>query len=184
MITNARIICMKLIVIYGLPASGKLTVAKELNKITGYPVVHNHQLLNIAHSLYGEHSPKLFDFYKRLLCYLLEESLRIDKNIIHTLVFLEYFNEDTMLEIEAEWSKRGLEINYVELRCDEKELLHRVTSEDRIQNGKIVNPEKLKKSIENKYVYLPNWSKEVLKIDNTNYSAKEVATLIKEYYSL
>lgn len=33
---------MRLIFIYGLPATGKLTVAQELAKRTGYKLFHNH----------------------------------------------------------------------------------------------------------------------------------------------
>jgi len=33
---------MRLVFIYGMPATGKLTVAKELVDITGYALFHNH----------------------------------------------------------------------------------------------------------------------------------------------
>jgi hypothetical protein len=37
---------MKLIFIYGLPATGKLTVAKELAAITGFRLFHNHLVID------------------------------------------------------------------------------------------------------------------------------------------
>ena len=58
---------MKLIVIYGPPAVGKLTVAKELAKITGYRVLHNHLVIDMVESVFSRDSPmfwKLIDSYR------------------------------------------------------------------------------------------------------------------------
>ena len=38
---------MRLIFIYGLPATGKLTVAQELAKLTGYKLFHNHMVVDL-----------------------------------------------------------------------------------------------------------------------------------------
>ena len=43
---------MRLIFIYGLPATGKLTVARELTLITGYPLFHNHLVVDLLWSLF------------------------------------------------------------------------------------------------------------------------------------
>jgi hypothetical protein len=47
---------MKLIFIYGSPAVGKLTVAKELASITGYKISHNHLTFDLASSLFDPFS--------------------------------------------------------------------------------------------------------------------------------
>jgi hypothetical protein len=47
---------MKLIFIYGSPAVGKLTVAKELASITGYKIFHNHLTFDLASSLFDSFS--------------------------------------------------------------------------------------------------------------------------------
>src|ERR1700747_3700957 len=38
---------MRLIFIYGMPATGKLTVARELARITGFKVFHNHLAVDL-----------------------------------------------------------------------------------------------------------------------------------------
>ena len=43
---------MRLIFIYGLPATGKLTVARELARMTGYPVFHNHLVVDMLQSIF------------------------------------------------------------------------------------------------------------------------------------
>src|SRR5580658_3884413 len=43
---------MKLIFIYGLPATGKLTVAVELAAMTGYKLFHNHLAVDLLLSVF------------------------------------------------------------------------------------------------------------------------------------
>ena len=43
---------MRLIFVYGLPATGKLTVARELALITGFQVFHNHLAVDLLLSVF------------------------------------------------------------------------------------------------------------------------------------
>jgi hypothetical protein len=43
---------MRLVFIYGIPATGKLTVAQELAKRTGYSLFHNHLVVDLLLSLF------------------------------------------------------------------------------------------------------------------------------------
>jgi shikimate kinase len=43
---------MKLIIIYGPEATGKLTIAKELAKATGFRLFHNHVSVDVAKTFF------------------------------------------------------------------------------------------------------------------------------------
>ncbi len=43
---------MRLIFIYGMPASGKLTVARELVSLSGFRIFHNHQVVDLLLSVF------------------------------------------------------------------------------------------------------------------------------------
>ena len=43
---------MKLIIIHGAPASGKLTIAKGLAETWGFSVMHNHLTIDLAMTVY------------------------------------------------------------------------------------------------------------------------------------
>src|SRR5450759_320562 len=43
---------MKLIFIYGMPASGKLTIARELAGMTGFKLFHNHLVVDLLLSTF------------------------------------------------------------------------------------------------------------------------------------
>ena len=43
---------MKLIFLHGLPGVGKLTVARELAKLTGFRIFHNHLTVDLVESVF------------------------------------------------------------------------------------------------------------------------------------
>jgi len=48
---------MKLIIIFGPPAVGKMTVGKELSKITNLKLFHNHMSLELVNNFYDFGTP-------------------------------------------------------------------------------------------------------------------------------
>jgi tRNA uridine 5-carbamoylmethylation protein Kti12 len=44
---------MQLIFLHGLPGVGKLTVARELAKLTGFNVFHNHLAVDLVESIFA-----------------------------------------------------------------------------------------------------------------------------------
>lgn len=49
---------MKLVVIYGAEATGKLTVAKQLASATGFRLFHNHVSVDVARVLFSHGEPR------------------------------------------------------------------------------------------------------------------------------
>lgn len=48
---------MKLVFLHGPPAAGKLTIARELAGLTGYPLFHNHLIVNATLAVYPFGTP-------------------------------------------------------------------------------------------------------------------------------
>ena len=55
-----------LVLLHGPPASGKLTIAKELSDLVGARVFHNHLTLDIAKSLLTFGDPEFWDLVRDL----------------------------------------------------------------------------------------------------------------------
>ena len=51
---------MKLLLIHGAPATGKLTVARELSRLTNIALVDNHAAIDIARMVFGFAKPGFF----------------------------------------------------------------------------------------------------------------------------
>ncbi|MDO8512435.1 MAG: AAA family ATPase [bacterium] len=174
---------MKLIVIYGSPAVGKLTVARELSKITGYPVFHNHLTVDFLDS-----------FYEGKGFWALAEKIRLDvieayaksgkDGLIFTFVYSKPGDNDFVDDLKAVVEKNGGNVHFVRLFCDEKVLFERVTNESRKEFGKIKKVEVLKEDLAKDNIVSKIDGVSSLEIDTANIAASEVAEKVAKYFSL
>lgn len=172
---------MKLIVIYGSPAVGKLTVARELSKITGYPVFHNHLTVDFLDA-----------FYEGKGFWALAEKIRLDvfeayakngnKGLIFTFVYSKPNDNDFVDDLKAVVEKNDGEVCFVRLFCDEKVLYERVTNESRKEFGKIKKVEVLQEDLAKDNIVSVIDNVKSLEIDNSNISSLDVARLIFETF--
>jgi len=177
---------MKLVFIYGPPASGKLTISKELKKITGFKIAHNQIINDILDNFLAKknkHYWKSADKLKFSLIDILTKSK--NKGLIVTMV---RGNGKESLAF-AKKVKKSIQNNKgkyycIRLICDEEELFKRVKNKSRRDHGKITTKKLLlecfkKYGLKNSLPF-----KNQLIINNTNISAKKVAKQIKKHYSL
>ncbi|MBT4596869.1 MAG: AAA family ATPase [Candidatus Diapherotrites archaeon] len=176
---------MKLVVIYGPPATGKLTVANELTKIVDYKLFHNHLTVDLMNSVLEFGTEEYFKLSDKLRLMLLEEAAKQKvTGVIFTWCY--GFPDDNA------WTKKlinriervGGKVCFVQLVCDKQELFKRVKNPSRKKFEKT----KSKKSLENCFkkwdLFTPIPFVKNLIIDNTNLSAKKVARKIKSHYKL
>ena len=175
---------MKLIVIYGTPAAGKFTVAKELSKITGFKLLHNHLTFDLVRSVLEKED----DFFWRQIRILRLEMIRIasEKNVdvIMTTCYAGEVSDKFIIPLIEEAKKLKIKTYFVQLYCDKKELMKRVKSGSRKQFRKLRSVKGLKKNLE-KFghdVSIPHVKS--LRIDNTSLHPKKAAKIIKEEYKL
>jgi tRNA uridine 5-carbamoylmethylation protein Kti12 len=78
---------MKLIFIYGPPASGKLTVARELAKLTGLRLFHNHVSIEFVQSLFEFGSGPFWRLTEKYRTEMIDEAAREETSTIFTFVY-------------------------------------------------------------------------------------------------
>lgn len=131
---------MKHVILYGPPASGKLTVAEALGRLTGWGVVHNHLSNNLVLEAFPYGHPEFSRLVISIRGQLFEAAAkaRVD-GLISTLV---YAPEDLDDRILADWKRRvakhGGETVFVRLYCKEATLLERVGNPSRQGHKKII----------------------------------------------
>lgn len=128
---------MKLIFIYGPPAVGKLTVARELAKLTGFKLYHNHVSLEFVKSVFRFGTPtfwRLVDKYRREM---LEEAAKEGINTIFTFVYGKGSDDRFVKDIVRRVESHGGRVCFVRLYCSPTELARRVSSKSREKLDKL-----------------------------------------------
>jgi broad-specificity NMP kinase len=69
---------MKLIIIHGAPGVGKLTVARELSRETGYKLFHNHLTVDLVCSMFDFDSEQAIRLSDRFRLEMFEEAARAE----------------------------------------------------------------------------------------------------------
>ena len=129
---------MRLIFIYGLPATGKLTVAKELSERTGYKLFHNHLVVDLLLSTFEFGSQPFIELREEIWLSVFAQACR---NQLPGLIFT--FNPEKTVRPEfieqtiALMNNSGGQIDFVELVCPLRELKSRIDSPSRLQYRKL-----------------------------------------------
>jgi len=174
---------MKLIYIYGPPAVGKLSVGKELAKLTKFKLFHAHLTADYVSSIFPLRDDITNDLKCKIAYIMFEEASKHDINIIFTKVY--YPNDKNFVKKVIQIiEKYNGEVLFIKLYCKPEKLYKRVTQNSRKAFDKVKKINHLKKILkkDNHFETIP--FKKSLIINNDNILPKECAKKIKEYYNL
>lgn len=175
---------MDLVFIYGPPAAGKLTVAKELSGITGYKVFDNHASLDFVGSIFErgteEYSELVVEFRMRML----EAAAKAGISAIFTSAYVEGRKTEATHEMTERVRRHGGRVCPVYLYCEKEELLRRVTGESRKSRGKFTDPKELSEFLKTYDLSKEPFVEGSLRIDNTGIGPRDAAEAIVKHYKL
>jgi tRNA uridine 5-carbamoylmethylation protein Kti12 len=129
---------VKLIFIYGPPAVGKLTVAKQLAKLTGFRLYHNHVSVDFVKSVFDFGTPAFWRMVDRVRRDVIEEAAKEGVDIIFTFVYAKGSDDEFVRDVAARVESNGGTFCPVRLYCNHEELLRRVPAASRKKIGKLV----------------------------------------------
>lgn len=130
---------MKLVMLYGPPAVGKLTVARALAVRTGFRVLHNHLLVDLSHALfsYGTSTARTLTHRLRAVC--LEAAREAElPGVILTYVYARD-RDAYILELSGGAEVAGDDVYLVRLTCDAETLETRVADPSRTAFNKLTS---------------------------------------------
>ena len=175
---------MKLILIYGSPAVGKLTVANAIAGKTDYKVFHNHLTIDAVEPIFEFGTAS---FWKLVHAFRLEtvaEAARANQNLIYTFCYAKGSDDEHVRRVARAVEENGGEIRFVLLTAEKSAIEARVANESRRKYGKLNDAETLRGIWEEYDLFSPVSERESLIIDNTWLSAAETAVKIIEHYRL
>ena len=183
---------MKLVILIGNGAVGKMTVGQELAKITDLRLFHNHMMIEPVLEIFGQWRP---DITQRLRQVIFEEFAKTD---LYGMIFTYMWAFDMPADWEyIEWVK-GIfslpdeDVYYVELIAPQSVRLERNATENRLKhkaskrdieasNARMLRDDRVCRceSLPGEITH-PNY----LRIENANIPPEEAAKLIKEHFNL
>ena len=183
---------MKLVIILGDSAVGKMTVGQELTKITDLRLFHNHMTIEPVVDIFGYYDHVLVEKLRRDI---FESFAKSDNyGLIFTLMmdFDRDEDWDYLEKVKNIFRPYDTEFYYVELIASQEVRLKRNATENRLahkpskRNIEVSNQRLINDDIKHRCVSkegeipFPNY----LRIDNTNLSAHDTAVLIKKEFNL
>jgi hypothetical protein len=183
---------MKLVVILGSQAVGKMTVGQELVKITKLKLFHNHVVFEFILKHFGEDFRGVSD---RLKDVIYNEFSKSDNYGLVVTCCMNFDTQDGwgfLNHITRRFKEVNAEIYYAELTASQEIRLLRNNTENRLlHKASKRNIEKSNENlinIEEKYRFESNdgeiYFENYIKIDNSNISPDVVARMIKERFLL
>jgi len=176
---------MELIFIYGAPAIGKYTVAKELQEKTGYKLFHNHLTADLAGSIFESGTMQYSELAASLRLLVIEQCV---KNKLPGLIMTYAYGLETFEgKYDDDFIKEMIKINetgkivFVKLECSKEEQLKRLNLPSRKEFNKLTDKNILK-NIEAKYETnktIPFVDSTV--IDNSSLAPEETAKKIADH---
>jgi hypothetical protein len=131
---------MKLIFIYGLPATGKLTIAQELASITGYKLFHNHLVVDLLLSVFEFGSEPFVTLREEIWISVLESACQSQlPGLIFTFAPEKTVRPRFIADAIDAVTRNGGEIEFVELTCPIDELKQRMENPSRMKYQKLAS---------------------------------------------
>jgi len=176
---------MKLIILYGPPAVGKLTVSKELKKLMNYKLLHSHLIVDLVRSIFDFGTKSFAVLNTKLREYVVEYAAKNNiPGLIVTLTYVYKEDDELIKRLVSLVEEYGGEVKFVQLVCPKSELLRRASSVSRKKFSKITSKKELNELLERKDFFSKIPGQKSFSIETTNTLPREVAGKVKEFYNL
>lgn len=178
---------MKLVILYGAPAAGKLTIAQNLAKIADIHVFDNHQVIDMIEPIVTRKYPDFAELIYQTQRNILAAAVKANQtNVVMTFPYASDLDRDVefITELATTSRKLGADVYPIFLKCSNETLLKRALEPSRKAYGKITTTEVMNTMIEKYKFDEPAPVEGNVTIETDQVSAMEAAMQIKELIKL
>jgi hypothetical protein len=169
-----------LVVLYGPPAVGKLTIARELSKRRPFKLLHNHATIDPVLPFFEYGTRPFWEVVGRFRHHIAEVAAREGVDLIYTYVFAS--GEEAHIERIAEpYEAAGGRVCLVQLLAPLDELQKRVVQPSRREFRKGTDPEHVAETMARYDLTTPVAGRPSLTIDTTQLTPDAAADAILAY---
>ena len=168
--------------LFGRPGVGKLTIGELLAGETGYRLLHNHAVVDLATSLFSFGSPPFVALREKLWLDAIDACLATKlAGVIMTFAPESTVTDDFLPALSKRIAALGGSLRFIELRCAEAELETRLAAESRGKFGKLRDVSLFRKLDKAGAFDRPRMPAAELVVDTTNSRPMESARTIAKH---
>ena len=183
---------MKLVIIAGSGAVGKMTVGQELMRQTGLRLFHNHMMIEPVLEIFGRFDGRIIDELRQIIFREFAKSDLPGMIFTYMWAFDQQSDWDYILNVADIFQRQGAEVYWVELVADKAVRLQRNRTENRLAHkaskrnlafseGNILHEDEHYRLVSNEgEIPFENY----IKIDTTHLSPEEAASMIRARFGL
>lgn len=175
---------MKLLFLYGPPAAGKLTVAQELAKLTGFRIFHNHLTIELVKEVIPDGNPTQTKLISHLRLEMIEAAAKEGVDLIFTYVYASGHDDSFVDKIVKVIEGNNGEVCFVQLTSSPNILKQRLGNVSRQRYSKIKSPEVLADLLKDYDLYSAVKYSNNISIDSEKATAKKAAKQIVNHFAL
>lgn len=128
---------MNLVFLYGPPAAGKLTVAKEVAAKTGFALFHNHLVVDAVHAVFPFGSPSFVRLREQFWIDVISAAVAEERSLVFTFQPEGSVAPDFAQRVIDLVTRAGGRVCLVHLKLAAEEQLRRIANDDRAAFGKL-----------------------------------------------
>lgn len=122
---------MHLIVLHGTAASGKLTTARALERLVGYPVFHNHLIVDALTTVFPFGSDAFVRLREDFWLEVFASAAQVQRSMIFTFMPEATVRPGFMHRVSESVKGRGGSVHFVRLVVSEQEQERRIENAER-----------------------------------------------------
>lgn len=168
---------MKLIFLYGPPASGKLTIAEKVSELTGIRLFHNHLSRDLVKDVYGDELDQHYDLVDMIRFDVLEYCSKNDTDLLFTYVYEGEEDDANVKKYIDIVESNGGEVIFFEIMADREALIERVGNDSRKRFKKLSDREIMRQITTDMSIYSIPFVESV-KVNTSKLNADQSAQLV------
>ncbi len=176
---------VRLIVLHGYPGVGKLTVGRELARLTGFSLFHNHLTVDLVSAIFGFGTRPFVELRESIWLSVIERAARegVD-GLIFTYVHEQTVRPEFIARLTETNTALGGSCQLVELTCEQGGLEKRVEDPSRASFGKLRSYGDLRGLIDRAFITRLLTPRSDLALDTTRIPPEQAAREIVDVLRL